>query len=141
MVREERMQPNGVVAESQWPPELEQGKGVLLGLFVGGCVERGIGSRFRRQAHAHTQGLWKDWICILSAKRLTDRQLLLHELAHIFTGEGHTNTWRRCLLAFGGTLDGSRDKGDCHLRYKHYRDPRRPHLGRAHHPDCPCHAF
>jgi hypothetical protein len=128
-----------IVPREQWPTALHHGpEGALVGVFVNGCVARGEGSRFRRQAHAHTDGPHQGWICILSAKRLTDTPLLLHELAHIITGEGHTDTWRRMLLQIGGTLDGSRDKGDCHKREARYRDPRRPHLGRAHHTACPC---
>ena len=63
------------------------------GLFVGGCVERGDGSSFRRKAHAHVVGQWRGWICVRSGKRLyvagTTRPGLLmwHELAHLICDE------------------------------------------------------
>jgi len=72
----------------------------LAGVFVGGCVERGIGSRFRHQAHAHTGGLdFPGWVCVLSRRRLFTAsggpsQLMLHELAHVLTGHGHDDVWR-----------------------------------------------
>lgn len=77
------------------------------GLFVGGCVARGEGSRFRSLAHAHCGEAdpHRGWICILSAKRVPDQTLLLHELAHLIAGGGHTDKWRRTLLELGGTVD------------------------------------
>lgn len=77
----------------------------LRGIFVGGCVERGHGSRFRAKAHAHTHGPRRGWICFLSTKWLHVRELWLHELAHIVTRDGHTPRWRAFLLQIGGTLD------------------------------------
>lgn len=77
----------------------------LRGVFVGGCVERGVGSRFRAKAHAHTSGEHRGWICFLSNRWLGERMLWLHELAHAVMREGHTRRWREFLLQIGGTLD------------------------------------
>lgn len=77
----------------------------VMGVFTGGCVERGEGSRFRAKAHAHTDGDHAGWICFLSWKRLSSRELMLHEIAHVLTGAGHTDKWRERLLQIGGTLD------------------------------------
>ena len=77
----------------------------VKGVFVWGCVERGDGSRFRAKAHAHTSGNYWGWVCVLSAKRLSERMLMLHEAAHIMTCAGHTDKWRAKLLEIGGTLD------------------------------------
>lgn len=85
----------------------EQG---FAGLFVGGCVKRGDGSSFRAQAHAHTaKGDTQGWICVRSRKRLytpagKPSMLMLHELAHILTGEGHTDKWRAKLRELGGQI-------------------------------------
>jgi hypothetical protein len=83
----------------------------VRGVFVGGCVERGVGSRFRAKAHAHFAGPHRGWICFLSAKWLHVRALWLHELAHVVTREGHTARWRLFLLQIGGTLDPVFDNG------------------------------
>lgn len=93
----------GKLPQSKWPEELKHPE--VKGVFVGGCVSRGVGSRFRAKAHAHTSGEHCGWICFLSEKRLTCRMLCLHELAHIVTKEGHTKRWRDFLLQIGGTLD------------------------------------
>ena len=93
----------GVLPAAAWPLALLHPE--VRGVFVGGCVERGVGSRFRAKAHAHTHGPRLGWICFLSAARLTSRELCLHELAHVITREGHTARWREFLLQIGGTLD------------------------------------
>lgn len=71
-------------------------------LFVGGCVERGDGSSFRRRAHAHVVGQDKGWICIRSWRRIlgsTGRpsRLIWHEVAHCLVGPSnwHNKTWDR----------------------------------------------
>lgn len=84
--------------------------GVLKGIFLGGCVERGDGSSFRAKAHAHTKGPWMGWICVRSRKRLMGRtgkpsNLMLHELAHLIVLQGHTDKWRECLRDLGGFLN------------------------------------
>ena len=83
----------------------------LKGVFVGGCVDRGDGSSFRAKAHAHTKEPNQGWICVRSAKRLyvqgTNRPstLMWHELAHILTGHGHDDTWRKEVGRLGGTIN------------------------------------
>lgn len=77
----------------------------VKGIFVGGCVDRGEGSRFRAKAHSHVKGKHKGYICVLSIKRLSCTALMLHEAAHIITGLGHVDKWRKKLLEIGGTLD------------------------------------
>jgi hypothetical protein len=71
----------------------------VVGLFVGGCIERGVGSRYRAMAHAHTAGPHAGWICVLSAKRIFTARggptaLMWHEYAHILSGSGHDDKWR-----------------------------------------------
>lgn len=80
------------------------------GLFVGGCVERGVGSSFRARAHAHSRaGHHQGWICVRSRHRIYTAsggpsQLMLHELAHLLTGQGHTDKWRAAARALGYRL-------------------------------------
>lgn len=82
-------------------PEIE-------GIFIGGCVERGVGSRFRHRAHAHTSkdDLYHNWVCVLSQKRVFTStgkwsQLMWHEYAHITTGHGHDDVWRAEMKRLG----------------------------------------
>lgn len=132
---------NGILPRKQWPSCLHQGpEGALVGVFIGGCVARGVGSSFRRVAHAHTDGAHSGWICIRSARRLSCTNLLIHELAHIISGEGHTDAFRRVMLQLGGTLDAvvGEPGRDDHKRTRQLKDKTRPHLGYQHHPACPC---
>lgn len=78
----------------------------IAGIFVGGCVERGEGSRFRARAHAHTGRGIADphlgWVCFLSEKRLwtsdgKPSRILWHEYAHIVSGHGHDDVWRAAM--------------------------------------------
>jgi hypothetical protein len=88
------------------------------GLFVGGCVKRGIGSSFRHQAHAHNY--LKDpllgWICVRSPRRLCTAsgkpsQLMLHEVAHLLcTGHGHDDLWRATARSLGYRLQAHERK-------------------------------
>lgn len=77
----------------------------VKGVFVGGCVDRGEGSRFRAKAHAHTSGMNKGWLCFLSIKRIMEPMLVKHEVAHLLTEDRHTDKWREKVLKLGGTLD------------------------------------
>jgi len=98
-------------------PEFEEyktqaiGAPFLVGVFVGGCVARGDGSSFRACAHAHVHKGDKNlgWICVRSQRRLYTRpgqpsMLMIHELAHILTGQGHTDTWRDKVRELGGRI-------------------------------------
>ena len=99
-----------------YPPfEAYQIAGILTGVFVGGCVERGDGSSFRRKAHAHPTGQrWTHthpgWICVRSAKRLYQANgkptlLMWHELAHLFVPyEYHGPQWRKTMRALCGRV-------------------------------------
>jgi len=85
----------------------------VKGIFVGGCIERGIGSSFRAKAHAHNRQSDKyfGWICVRSIKRVGEVQgqvitkpsyLLWHEYAHILTpNHYHDDTWRRKMRELG----------------------------------------
>ena len=103
------------------PPDLVG----VAGIFLGGCVERGVGSSFRAKGHAHNDGAGKfyRWICIRSLARLGEYQLvpqsdgktllfitkpsrlLMHEYAHVLTpGHSHDDTWRRKMRELGQPL-------------------------------------
>lgn len=80
----------------------------MVKVFVGGCVERGDGSSFRRKAHAHTRNddPHRGTICVRSPKRLytpsaKPSYLMWHELAHILTGHGHDIVFVRQMRKFG----------------------------------------
>ncbi len=92
-------------------PKILRHKPACKGVFVGGCVSRGDGSSFRAMAHSHSHknDSWKGWICVRAKKRLADEMLLLHELAHLISEDGHTDRWRKTLLMIGGTLDANCD--------------------------------
>lgn len=89
---------------------------VCKGVFVGGCVERGVGSSFRRVAHAHNHR--KDshygWICVRSHRRLRTpaghvSTLMLHEYAHLLCpNQGHTERWRRTISGMGRPAEAQR---------------------------------
>lgn len=80
-----------------------------FGLFIGGCVERGVGSSFRAQAHAHDDPTDPHhlWICVRSYRRLVLQhrhgwsQLMLHEMAHLAAPGGHHDRWRAAARTLG----------------------------------------
>ena len=90
-------------------------QGILRGVFLAGCVDRGDGSSFRRKAHAHTGGNNKGWICVRSRHRLMGTSgkpslLMWHELAHLISRQGHTAKWRDTMRQLCGRTDYSEKK-------------------------------
>ena len=98
----------------------------VAGVFVGGCVERGVGSSFRHQGHAHTsrKDAHHGWICVRSIRRvITDSgkptTLMLHEYAHIITGQGHTARWAKVLSNLGAPAEAKRCRARYSNRHRH----------------------
>ena len=114
-----------VLPRQKWPARMLR-SWALRGIFTGGCIARGDGSSFRAKAHAHTGGRHEGWICVRRADRVADEMLMLHELAHIITGHGHTDTWRACLVRIGGKLEPHEEKHGRGLVLRDYhKQPRR----------------
>jgi hypothetical protein len=100
----------------EWSVPAEMPK--IVGIFVGGCVERGIGSRFRRRAHAHNRkaDAHFGWVCFLSPRRVyttagKPSRILWHEYAHILTpSHGHDDTWRAKMRELGQPIPAKLQK-------------------------------
>lgn len=90
----------------------------LAGIFVGGCVERGEGSSFRKAAHAHNhrRDPFFGWVCVRSWRRIgtfvalehaewdaevtKPSRLLWHEYVHILCpNHSHDDKWRAMMRA------------------------------------------
>ena len=92
-------------------------------IFIGGCIERGVGSSFRASAHAHNNKKSDRFgcLCFRSIKKLGEYdvvenldgttdiiitkpgQLLMHEYAHLLApNQGHNKTWLNRLRELGG---------------------------------------
>lgn len=98
-------------------------KSGFRGIFYGGCIDHSHngmkeGTSFRAKAHAHlvryTRGKKKGelipyggWICFRGKKRLNQKGIMIHELAHIITNQGHTKKFYECVRRLGGRIDSN----------------------------------
>lgn len=77
-------------------------------IYVGGCIATGLGrlrqARGGADAHAHTHGLHKGWVCFQTPEDVLDDELRLHELAHILSGTGHDDKWRAAMTSLGQAI-------------------------------------
>jgi hypothetical protein len=78
------------------------------GIFLGGCVDAAQPGRIARScgvlAHAHIGGHNVNWICFQMPSYFHDptyHWLRMHELAHVLSGQGHTEKWRTALRGLG----------------------------------------
>jgi len=113
-LKKQEMPSEPVYAVPDWPE--------VIAIFVGGCVERGVGSSFRAKAHAHSRKADKyfGWICVRSLKRVGEIQgniitkpsrLLWHEYAHILTPDHyHDDTWRQKMRELGQPIPAQYEK-------------------------------
>lgn len=96
--------------------------GILKGIFLGGCVERGDGSSFRRRAHAHNYKgtAQQGWICVRSRKRVMTKtgkpsELMLHELAHLLApNQPHNKTFDNRLKELKNKYWKASQNSSCH---------------------------
>ena len=110
---------SGVIDRCDWPEALRRPdvEPHVRGVFVGGCVCRGVGSSFRAKAHAHLDGPHAGWICYRSTRWWHVDLLHLHEVAHLVSGEQHHNDrYRQVLVDLGGQVEPVWDGGVCVLR-------------------------
>ena len=94
------------------------GKPAVKGIAVGNCVRgdawddrhnaRELGSGNHEHAHAHVdkdEAQYQGWICVREIEDLGRKHrvsgTLMHELAHVVTGHGHDDTWRRAMGRLG----------------------------------------
>lgn len=97
-----------IINRDEFPECIRQYKEVR-GIAIGGCIfdiERSqkpyepVGEI----AHCHTGwNVHKGFMCS-KYDILFDRLVLLHEAAHLITGQGHTKKWKEKCLQIGGTL-------------------------------------
>lgn len=139
-LREALIRMQGLYRESvvQVPESMPE----LAGIFLGGCVERGVGSSFRAKAHAHNSkqntrnyDLYFGWICVRSINRIgkyralpqddgttlividKPSRLLWHEYAHVLCeGHGHDGKWRKTMRKLGQPIPKQYQKGIAEFR-------------------------
>ena len=86
-------------------PACVQSFEVLRGICVGGCIDPS-GTIDHCGAHAHVDtGIYSGWICLSFKYQLREKQVLLHEVAHLLVPyTGHSKIWRNKVKEIGGTI-------------------------------------
>jgi hypothetical protein len=110
-----------VIASSQLPEYLAKFS-QIHGVCAGRCVWHGFDwaknwmdviTFERGVAHAHVdkkRDPFAGWICLEYPYLLLSKELMLHEVAHLITGEpdtpiSHNQRWRDVLVSIGGTYN------------------------------------
>jgi len=107
-------------------PEYMENEEKLRGVCVGACIYTGKWAKGKRVkdkageyirnekgeylrepgsvAHAHTgnRGPFHGYICFASMEEFNKHLTCKHELAHISTGDGHTQAWAEKYVSYGG---------------------------------------
>lgn len=117
-----------ILTKAQWPKVLLPWADLVKGVCLGGCVEDGdMGCMGLAHAdvlaHTHLHAAYPryGYLCFAQWRR-PHTMVVLHELAHLITGEGHTRKWRRTVLELGGTLDSVPGwLGSYHVMARHGR--------------------
>ena len=85
----------------------------VVGVYVGGCINTGLGTlRGNADAHAHVspRDRYRGWVCFQHPDDLKDKATRMHELAHIRTGQGHTDKWRAEMARLGQPIPRSNQR-------------------------------
>lgn len=86
----------------------------LWGVFAGGCIAGTEAVYWRNtdgHAHVDLEDPWQGWICVADpTKVLTPKgnpsTLLLHELAHLLTGQSHGKAFQAACTVLGIPREG-----------------------------------
>ena len=81
----------------------------VRGVHIGPTCVDGSEYELDTAAHAHTTGCTAPgWIC---ARSLTDlKEFLVHELAHLASDSGHSDSWRQSVRQLGGRVPAAYKK-------------------------------
>lgn len=85
----------------------------VKGIYVGGCVQDGLctlGGHADAHAHTDKHGTHHGWVCFQHPDNVKSRNLRMHELAHIRTGQGHTDAWRAEMARLGAPIPARNQK-------------------------------
>ena len=105
-----------IIEPADLPKFLAPYRKLIKGVCVGGCrfgddMEDGM-------AHAHVAKPQFGYICVLNRFYLRSRVLMLHEVGHLLAPDGrHGDSWRKAVLAIGGTLRRHCVCGNGHRSY------------------------
>lgn len=96
------MKARGELLRRSWPPALASRAGVARVFLVECLFTSPRAFRWGKvKAHAHNI---QRVICYRDAVALADPEIAIHELAHLISGQGHTERFRRVYRDLGGTV-------------------------------------
>jgi hypothetical protein len=92
------------IARKHWPKYLREFD-ELAGVSYGRCVWPGHKVRDNEYGHSHSDvnDTHFGWVCIAYKSYIRNKEIMIHEVAHIFVGaeHGHNATWRKWCVKLG----------------------------------------